>query len=139
MAPAAPAPPREITTKHDALSIIKDQGGVSLYPSDDDLVNLLQGRFRSDLPYTRLGASVLLAVNPLKTLANLNEASANAYAEKDWSSTAPGPRPDRSLQPHIYELAVRVFALANRKHENQAVVFRCEPDSSRLMYKEAPV
>lgn len=125
MAPAASAPSREITTKHDALSLIKDQGGVSLYPSDDELVSLLQGRFRLDLPYTRLGSSVLLVVNPLKTLANLNEASASSYAEKDWVSTASGPKPDRSLQPHIYELAVRVFALASRTQEDQAVIFRC--------------
>lgn len=129
----APAPPKEATTKHDVVALIKDEGGVSRYPSDDDLVALLQGRFRSDLPYTRLGDSTLLVVNPLKTLANLNDASASSYAEKEFDAAQGGDKPDRSLQPHIYELAVRVYALASRRRENQSVVFRCVRNLALLL------
>ena len=50
-----------------------------LDPSDDSVLSLLHARFRSDLPYTRIGSTNLVLVNPYKSLANVNDASAQDY------------------------------------------------------------
>jgi len=115
---------KEAASTHDVTLLIKSQGGATLFPSDDLLLSLLHQRFRSDLPYTRLSSSTLLVVNPLKTLANLNDASARDYKESEYVDTTGDEPPGGPMQPHLYELAARVYLLMRRRKESQAVVFR---------------
>ena len=89
----------------------------TIYPSDDTILAVLQARFRADLPYTRIGTSNLLVV------ANVNDVSAKEYEERSYKDTSlpmlDSPRP---LQPHLYDLAARVYLLMRRRNESQAVV-----------------
>jgi chitin synthase len=82
-------------------------------------------RFRADLPYTRIRTFNLFVVNPYKTLANVNDVSAKEYEERSHKDTSlpmlDSPRP---LQPHLYDLAARVYLLMCRRNESQAVVTR---------------
>lgn len=107
------------------MDLISSSGSATIYPSDDTVLAVLQARFRADLPYTRIGATNLVAINPYKTLANINDVSAQDYEEQSYKDTslpmADSPRP---LQPHLYDLAARVYLLMRRRNESQSVITR---------------
>lgn len=108
----------------DLTDLVSSSSSATVYPSDDTILSVLQARFRADQPYTRVGASNLIVVNPYKTLANVNDVSAKEYEErcyKDTSFILPGTT---SLPPHLYDLAARVYLLMRRRTESQAVIFR---------------
>lgn len=109
----------------DLVDLVSSSGSATVYPSEDTILTVLQARFRADLPYTRIGSSSLLVINPYKTLANVNDVSAKEYEERSYKDTSlpmlDSPRP---LQPHLYDLAARVYLLMRRRNESQAVVTR---------------
>lgn len=108
--------------------VVSSSSSTIVYPSDDTIVSVLQARFRADLPYTRIGASSLVVVNPLKSLANVNDASAKEYEERNYKDTSlPTADAPKALQPHLYDLAARVYLLMRRRSESQGIVFRCAP------------
>jgi chitin synthase len=77
------------------------------------------------LPYTTIGASNIVAVNPYKTLANINESSAKDYEERCYKDTSlPIVGSATPLQPHVYDFAAKVYLLIRRREESQAVIFR---------------
>lgn len=105
--------------------VVSSSSSTTVYPSDDTIISVLQARFRADLPYTRIGATSLVVVNPLKVLANVNDASAQEYEEKSYKDTnLPTADAPKALQPHLYDLAARVYLLMRRRSESQSVVFR---------------
>ena len=115
---------KEAASTHDVCLLYKTVGGVDMPPQEDHITNLLHQRFRTDNPYTRLSSSTLVVVNPLKTLANLNDASAGDYQASEYTDTS-GDEPNGGpMQPHLYELAARVYLLMRRRKESQAVIFR---------------
>ncbi|OSX59590.1 glycosyltransferase family 2 protein [Postia placenta MAD-698-R-SB12] len=117
--------PSQAVASGDLTDMVSSSTSATVYPSDDTILSVLQARFRSDLPYARVGASNLVVINPYKTLANVNDASAKEYEErcyKDTSLPLPGGPPP--LAPHPFELAARVYLLMRRRNESQAVIFR---------------
>jgi chitin synthase len=110
----------------DLVDLVSSSPTATIYPSDDALLHVLQARFRADLPYTRIGTSNLVVVNPYKTLANVNDVSAREYEERCYKDTSlPMVDSPRPLQPHVYEQAAKVYLLMRRRRESQAVVTRC--------------
>lgn len=109
----------------DLIDLVSSSGSVTIFPSDDAILAVLQARFRADLPYTMIGTTNLIVVNPYKTLANVNDVSAKEYEERSYKDTslpiADSPRP---LQPHLYDVAARVYLLMRRRNQSQAVVSR---------------
>ncbi|KAH9919697.1 chitin synthase [Fomitopsis serialis] len=117
--------PSQAINSGELTDLISSSSSATVYPSDDTLLSVLQARFRTDLPYARIGTSNLVVVNPYKTLNNVSDASAKEYEErcyKDTSIPLPGDPPPP--QPHIYDLAARVYLLMRRRNESQSVVFR---------------
>ncbi|KIO21052.1 hypothetical protein M407DRAFT_29316 [Tulasnella calospora MUT 4182] len=112
---------KDATAVHDLISLIQAQGATTVYPTDDAILSLLHARFRFDLPYTRIASTSLIVVNPLKSLANTNDASAADYEEKTYRDLTDS---EHNLQPHLYELASRVYLLMRRTSQSQSVVFR---------------
>lgn len=116
---------REAVSSGDLTDLVSSSSSTTVYPSDDTIITVLQARFRADLPYTRIGSSSLVVVNPLKVLSNVNEASAQEYEEKSYKDTslptADAPKP---LEPHLYDLAARLYLLMRRRSQSQSVVFR---------------
>ncbi|KAK7037679.1 hypothetical protein VNI00_010904 [Paramarasmius palmivorus] len=109
----------------DLVDLVSSSGAATIYPSDDAILAVLQARFRADLPYTRIGSTHLVAVNPYKTLANINNASAKEYEERCYRDTSlPMVDSPKPLQPHLYDLAARIYLLMRRRNETQAVVSR---------------
>lgn len=109
----------------DLVDLVSSSGTATIYPSDDAILAILQARFRADLPYTSIGATNLVVVNPYKTLANVNDISAKEYEDRCYRDTSlplvDSPKP---LQPHLYELAAKVYLLMRRKNQSQAVLAR---------------
>ncbi|UZJ51703.1 hypothetical protein CBS101457_001023 [Exobasidium rhododendri] len=119
----------------DLVDLVSANASSTVYPSDDAIVTVLQSRFRSDLNYTRLGATSLIAVNPLRTLANLNDVSAEAYLQQcytdvDWEEKA-AQHPDETLPPHPYELALRTYHRMKRTQASQAIVYSGATNSGK--------
>ncbi|CAL1699920.1 unnamed protein product [Somion occarium] len=109
----------------DLTDLVSSSTSATVYPSDDTLLSVLQARFRSDLPYSRIGACNLVVVNPYKTLANVNDVSAREYEEKSYKDTSlPLPGTSSPLPPHVYDLAARMYLLMRRRNESQSVIFR---------------
>ncbi|KAI8976912.1 chitin synthase [Pilobolus umbonatus] len=87
--------------------------------NEESITNVLLARYKRGLPYTQLGYSNLVIINPYKPLELLNDASLHAYAEtgyKDLSDQKP------FLQPHIYELATRAYFHMRRSGEDQNMI-----------------
>ncbi|EJD01749.1 chitin synthase [Fomitiporia mediterranea MF3/22] len=126
----------------DLTDLISSTGSTTIYPNDDAVLNVLQTRFRADLPYSHIGASNLVVVNPLKTLANLNEASAKDYEERCFKDTSvPTAGSPKAPQPHLYGLAAKVYLLMRQRKQSQAVVFRGitgsgKTESSKLLVNQ---
>ena len=91
--------------------------------SDEEVVQLLSARYNADCPYTRISASCLVTVNPYKPLECMNDVKAKEYAEQCYKDTSGNKI---SLQPHIYELAARIYLHMRRSAEDQSVIFRYE-------------
>ncbi|KAI8047961.1 P-loop containing nucleoside triphosphate hydrolase protein [Gilbertella persicaria] len=88
-------------------------------PTEGAISNLLANRYKRNLPYTQLGYSNLVVINPYQPLEILNDATLQSYAQtgyKDLSEQKP------FLQPHIYELATRVYFHMRRTGEDQSIV-----------------
>ncbi|KAG0039060.1 hypothetical protein BGZ82_009866 [Podila clonocystis] len=60
--------------------------------SDDAIVHNLTSRWKQRLPYTRINATTLVAVNPYEVLSILNDAHAETYADKCYRDVAPEVR-----------------------------------------------
>ncbi|ORZ12657.1 chitin synthase-domain-containing protein [Absidia repens] len=88
-------------------------------PSEDAILHLLQSRFKHGLPYTRLGHSTLIAVNPYQPLDLLNDATLQSYADvcyRDLSESKP------IMQPHVYDLAAKVYFHMRRTGQDQSII-----------------
>jgi chitin synthase len=91
-------------------------------PTDDSIISALHMRFKRDLPYTRIGAHHLIVVNTYKAVESLNDASLTQYAATVYRDLETTNQPQ--LQPHIYDLAARVYYQLRRASEDQSIVLR---------------
>ncbi|CAG8613826.1 12456_t:CDS:2 [Cetraspora pellucida] len=89
-------------------------------PSEEEIISFLSARSKADLPYTRINDSSLVVINPNKPLESMNDASAKEYAEQWYKNTT---AEKITLQPHIYELAAKVYFHMRRSAEDQCVIF----------------
>jgi chitin synthase len=94
----------------------------TVVPSDDALVAVLSARYRSDLAYTSLASSTLVAVNPLRTLADVSDVSAKEYAER--TNGGDGAGMSDSEQPHPYDFAGRIWTAVRGLGRSQVIVYR---------------
>lgn len=116
---ASPKDPRLV---HDLGQLINTGGTTTIYPNDDTLISLLHARFKHDLPATRIGATSVVIVNPLKVIQSDDDASSRDYVEKTYIDVS--GEQYKSVQPHLYDLASRVFLSMRRKEQAQLVLFR---------------
>ncbi|KAG0908103.1 hypothetical protein G6F33_009992 [Rhizopus arrhizus] len=88
-------------------------------PSEDSITHLLQSRFKRNQPYTRLGYSTLIVVNPYQPLEILNDVTLNTYADIGYRNIVEN-KP--FMQPHVYDLAARVYFHMRRTGEDQSII-----------------
>jgi chitin synthase len=122
--PLAAAIP-QAATSGDLADLLAVSSPAQVHPTDDAVLAVLSARFRADLPYTRIGSTALVVVNPYKTLANVNDASAKEYEERCYKDTKLGLADSRKPpQPHLYEQAAKMYLLMRRRLESQAIIAR---------------
>lgn len=122
--PLAVAVP-QATTSGDLADLLAISSPAQLHPTDDAILAVLTARLRADLPYARIASTALVVLNPCKTLANVNDASAKEYEERCYKDTKLGLADSRRPpQPHAYEQAAKIYLLMRRRIESQAVIAR---------------
>jgi chitin synthase len=72
---------------HDLVSLITSTqtattNPITIYHTDDSILSLLHARFRHDLPFTRMGSTALVCVNPNKLLAEDGDAAMHEVEEQ---------------------------------------------------------
>jgi chitin synthase len=90
-------------------------------PSEDSISSLLSSRFKRNQPYIRAGNSNLIVVNPYQPLEILNDATLRSYADIGYRNIADNKS---FMQPHVYDLAARVYFHMRRTGEDQSIVLR---------------
>lgn len=112
----------------DLTELIQQQQGAqsSSYtlPSSELLLSTLRERYRAELPYVYAGATNLIAVNPLRVLPDLSDASAAHYRNGSATAWEKADQEAQAPQPHPYELAGRVYTSMQRSGKSQAIVFK---------------
>jgi chitin synthase len=112
---------------HDLVSLIASTqtattNPITIYPTDDSILSLLHARFRHDLPFTRLGSTSLVCVNPNKLLVEDGDSNMHQVAEHAWDTSGRWRKED--MQAGAYEFATRVYLAAKRWNKPQVVLFR---------------
>nr|CAG8434522.1 6220_t:CDS:2 [Entrophospora candida] len=111
---SAPSSPSE--DRVDLVQVLSNNSNTA----EDEIISLISSRFKLDLPYTRINSSTMIVVNPNKPLEFMNDESAKEYADQ-WYKDTSGIK--SNLQPHIYELAAKVYLHMRRSAEDQSVIF----------------
>jgi len=107
--------------------------------TQDALFSVLTRRHHLGLPYTRVGTSTLIAVNPNHALNIYTEANGQLYVDlaltqqqQQQQAQTQSPQQQRpgttaatsSLEPHIFELATTMHFHMKRTELDQGVVLR---------------
>ncbi|KAI0027842.1 glycosyltransferase family 2 protein [Vararia minispora EC-137] len=117
---------RQSTIAHQRLEAVEDLATLSQI-SDDVIVSCLRERYLSDTIYTRIGPSVLVAVNPHKYVPSNADSVLHKYAQ-EYRSTAPEkPR----LPPHIFQLANNAYYHMRRTTQDQSILLSGETGSGK--------
>ncbi|KAJ3039984.1 hypothetical protein HDV00_011539 [Rhizophlyctis rosea] len=93
----------------------------------EDIITNIRERYARNQVFTRIGATTILAVNPVKTLESFSDSTSNQYAE--WNKdTSEDKQP---LPAHIFDLAASAFNHMLRNQQDQSIVFSGETGSGK--------
>lgn len=91
----------------------------------NQILQQLKVRYNADQPYVNLGSHRLIVLNPHKPLDLLNDATLEIYGQHGYKNISyQQPQDEQRLEPHIYELATKVYFLLRRRNEDQAIMLR---------------
>ncbi|KAK9764968.1 hypothetical protein K7432_007082 [Basidiobolus ranarum] len=101
-------------------------------PSEDDITHIVQENFQRDGVYLKIGAHVLISLNPCKELSIHTNAELEEYS-KDLRNIRPtyGDR----LPPHIFQTINHAYLSMRRTGYNQSIVFSGETGSGKSTSK----
>ncbi|PHZ09332.1 uncharacterized protein RHIMIDRAFT_315575 [Rhizopus microsporus ATCC 52813] len=89
----------------------------------NQILQQLEARYNADQPYMNLGSHRLVVLNPHKPLDLLNDATLEVYGQHGYKNiSCQQPQDEQRLEPHIYELATKVYFLLRRRNEDQAIM-----------------
>ncbi|KAI8052846.1 chitin synthase-domain-containing protein [Syncephalis plumigaleata] len=109
-----------------------DLGVINPTPTSANIVNTLRDRYSRDAIYTRIGARVLVAVNPNQPLATSNDATCNEYVA-EYRDTS-GQR--RILEPHLFQMAASAYMHMRRTNTDQSIILCGETASGKTESKK---
>ncbi|CAO3566593.1 unnamed protein product [Mortierella alpina] len=118
---------------HDLVALARQDNPNDEPPTQETIFNVLTRRHQLGLPYTRIGSSTLVVMNPNQPLNIYSEATAQLYLDSAGNDTgnnrdnhnhnnnisSPGTS---SLEPHVYELANTMYFHMRRTELDQGVV-----------------
>ena len=88
--------------------------------SDDIIVSILRDRFLSDVIYTGIGTSALIAVNPHKFVTSNADSALVEYAAEYRETSEEKER----LPPHIFQIANNAYYHMRRTSQDQSILMR---------------
>ncbi|KAF9172087.1 hypothetical protein BGX21_005109 [Mortierella sp. AD011] len=100
-------------------------------PTQESIFNVLTRRHQLGLPYTRIGSSVLVAVNPNQSLNLYSDATGHQYTEQAFNTSKSNNNQNSQsnnnnnippLEPHVFELASAMYYHMRRTEQDQGVV-----------------
>lgn len=106
-------------TLHQKLEAVDDLTELSPI-SEDIIVSCLRERFMSDIIYTSIGTSALVAVNPHKFVPSNSDAVLQQYAAAYRDVTAS----KTPLSAHIFQLANNAYYHMRRTTQDQSILLR---------------
>ncbi|KAG0358136.1 chitin synthase-domain-containing protein [Gamsiella multidivaricata] len=113
----------------DLVALARHENTNNEPPTQDKIFNVLTRRHQLGLPYTRIGTSTLIALNPNQALNIYTEATGQQYIDQamgsssNSSTNAPSiTASTSSLEPHVYELASTIYYHMRRTELDQGVV-----------------
>ncbi|PPQ71372.1 hypothetical protein CVT26_006274 [Gymnopilus dilepis] len=95
--------------------------------SDDIVVACIRERFMTDIIYTNVGTSAIVALNPHKYVSSNADSILHKYAAEYRDSSEHKER----LPPHIFQLANNAYYHMRRTTQDQAIVFSGETGSGK--------
>jgi chitin synthase len=104
---------------HQRLEAVTDLSTLSPI-SDDIIVSCIRERFMTDSIYTKIGTSVLVAVNPHKYITTNSDSVMHKYAA-EYRDTSVGKE---VLPPHIFQLANHAYFHMRRTSQDQSIILR---------------
>lgn len=106
---------------HDLTSLLsKGAGATVTVPAAESVAASLHARYRQELFATYLADSTLVQVNPGRPTQDVNDESARRYLE-GYEAELGDKGPER--EPHVYDLATRVYLTMRRTAKSQGVVY----------------
>ncbi|KAJ3056155.1 hypothetical protein HK097_007879 [Rhizophlyctis rosea] len=94
---------------------------------EEDIITNIRDRYARNQVFTRIGATTVLAVNPVKTLESFSDNTSNEYAK--WAKdTSEDKQP---LPAHIFDLAASAFNHMLRNQQDQSIIFSGETGSGK--------
>jgi chitin synthase len=95
---------------------------IQTHDTIDEILESLKSRYKIDQPYTQIGNHRLIILNPYKPLDLLNDATLEAYGQYGYKNVY--SKQEQDPEPHVYDLATKVYLLLRRRKEDQAIVLR---------------
>jgi chitin synthase len=95
--------------------------------AEDTILASLRERYGTQQPYTAVGSSALVSINPLMALEANSETSLQDYVNEYYRSTGDddvldGPAQAGSLGPHIFRQALNAYYNMRRTGQDQIMV-----------------
>lgn len=99
--------------------------------AEDTILACLRERYLADKPYTAIGSSALVSLNPFKHLEINDDTTLQLYAEEyrhvgddDSSLGHENDRHERRLPPHVFGLANNAYYHMKRTGQDQSIVIK---------------
>jgi chitin synthase len=94
--------------------------------AEDTVLQTLRERYSTSQPYTSVGSSALVSINPLTYLPTNGDASLQDYVTEYYRSTGDDaigdtPTPQR-LPPHIFRQALAAYYNMRRTGQDQIMI-----------------
>ncbi|CAL1709779.1 unnamed protein product [Somion occarium] len=99
--------------------------------SDDIIVSCLRERFMTDIIYTSVGSSAIVAVNPHKYVPSNSDSIMHKYAS-EYRDTSPSKVP---MPPHVFQLANNAYYHMRRTTQDQCILMIGKSENRRLAIK----
>ncbi|CAH1759161.1 10719_t:CDS:2 [Entrophospora sp. SA101] len=93
----------------------------------DTISATLRERYQSNLIYTRINSSVLVSINPYKTLPIFSDSTVQEYVV-DYKDTS-GQRTE--LPPHAFQIASNAYFHMRRTNQDQSIIINGESGSGK--------
>jgi chitin synthase len=97
-----------------------DFSQISPSPTESEVAQTLRDRFVRDAIYTRVGARVLVSINPGKPVLSSNDGNCAQYVDEYKNTNGE----KEALDPHVWQMASRAYMHMRRSGTDQSILLQ---------------